>query len=75
MRLEQRIEDVTTHPVTGPGIDWNARIYDAQKYDASIDFTSGVILTRFGKTENLRKLAASGYRVQSIAGSDPLVWN
>jgi len=26
-------------------------------------------------TTSIRKLAASGYRVQSIAGSDPLVWN
>jgi 4-hydroxyphenylacetate 3-monooxygenase len=26
----ERIEDVTAHPVTGPGIDWNAQIYDAQ---------------------------------------------
>lgn len=36
-----------------------ARIYDATKYDASIDFTSGIVLKRLGKTQDLRKLAAS----------------
>jgi 4-hydroxyphenylacetate 3-monooxygenase len=26
----ERIPDVTAHPLTGPGIEWNARIYDMQ---------------------------------------------
>jgi 4-hydroxyphenylacetate 3-monooxygenase len=26
----ERIADVTAHPLTGPGIEWNAQVYDAQ---------------------------------------------
>jgi 4-hydroxyphenylacetate 3-monooxygenase len=33
----ERIEDVVDHPLTGPGIDWNARLYDAQHDDETRD--------------------------------------
>ena len=36
-----------------------ARIYTATKFDASIDFTSGIVLTRYGKSETLNKLSSN----------------
>jgi 4-hydroxyphenylacetate 3-monooxygenase len=38
----ERVEDVTTHPVTGPGIAWNAEIYDDQHDPAHRDTLSFV---------------------------------
>jgi hypothetical protein len=36
-----------------------ARIYDLSKFDASIDFTSGIVLKRSGETQTLTKLEAN----------------
>ena len=36
-----------------------ARVYEASKFDASIDWTTGITLTRNGKTETLNTLAAN----------------
>ena len=35
------------------------RVYDLAKFDVSVDFTSGITLTRLGKTETLHKLDAN----------------